>query len=112
MEVYRILAGLEHPQRNISKAVRSKKKLVEISRIFGGLDPAKTLSRVRRAGCRFDFGVCIDCQPDKTYAVLYKQVCPLSLNAARTEEINLTLHKNLNASRPILSTPQPGGKKC
>ena len=48
----------------ISKAVRSKKKLEEISRIFGGLDPAKTLSRVRRAGCLFGFGVCIDCQPD------------------------------------------------
>ena len=32
MGVYRILAGSEHPQRNISKAVRSKKKLEEISK--------------------------------------------------------------------------------
>ena len=63
MRVYRILAGSEHAQRNISKAVRSIKKLEEISRNFGGLDPAKTLSRVRRAGCLFGFGVCIDRQP-------------------------------------------------
>ena len=110
MGVYRILAGSEHPQRDISKAVRSKKKLEEISRNFGGLDPAKTLSRVRRAGCLFGFGVCIDYQPDKTYAVLYKQDCPLSPNAARTEEIHLTLHKNLNASRLTEHPPARGGE--
>ena len=102
MEVYRILAGSEHPQRNISKAVRSKKKLEE--------DPAKTLSGVRRMGCLFGFGVCIDCQPDKTYAVLYKQGCPLSPNAARTEEIHLALHKNLNASRLTEHPPARGGE--
>ena len=108
MGVYRVLARSEHPQRNISKAVRSKKKLEEISRIFGALDPAETLSRVRRAGCLFVFGVCIDYQPDKTYAVLYKQDCPLSPNAARREEIHLTLHKNLNASRLTEHPPARG----
>ena len=108
MGVYRILAGSDHPQRNISKAVRSKKKLEEISRNFGGLDPAKTLSRVRRAGCLLGFGVCIDCQPDKTYAVLYKQGCSLSPNAARTEAFDIT--QNLNASRPTEHPPAKGEK--
>ena len=53
MEVYRILAGSEHPQRNKSKAGSSKKKLEEISRNFTPQPtPPRHVSVMSRMLCR------------------------------------------------------------
>ena len=109
MGVYRILAGSEHPQRNVSKAVRSKKKLEEIQEILEGWTQQRLCLESEERVVFLVSAFVLIANPIKptTPCFTNKAVpCPPTLLVQR----HLTLHKNLNASRHTEHPPARGEK--